>query len=63
MFVITRVARNNPSIKGRTLYLSTSGLWTLEKSAAKTFKSRLAAGRTRATLKKTLLTFVEPFDA
>lgn len=36
-YLIARTAKKNPDIAGRTLYLSTIGLWTLDKENARKF--------------------------
>jgi len=36
-YIVTRLAKRNPDIKGKKLYLSKSGLWSLEKERARHF--------------------------
>jgi len=36
-YVVARTARENPDINGRTLYMSTIGLWTLDIEHARRF--------------------------
>jgi hypothetical protein len=54
MYVIARTATRNPAINGATLYLSTTGLWTIEASRARRFESRTRACVVRDKFKKSL---------
>lgn len=38
-YVVTRIARDNPDIKGRRLYLTNTGLWSLYLGHALRFAS------------------------
>lgn len=35
MFIISRIATQNPAINGRTLYMTGLGLWSLDRALAK----------------------------
>lgn len=40
MFIITRTAKRNNAIAGRTLYLTDIGLWSLDKNVAWRFSDQ-----------------------
>jgi len=45
MYIISRIATNNPSINGQKLYLSDLGLWSLNVEDAFEFNDELTALR------------------
>lgn len=42
-FIVTRIAKSNPTINGRKLYLTHIGLWSLDPDHALRFKTEAEA--------------------